>query len=43
MFHEPWEAQAFAVTLALHERGLFSWPAWAAALAARTVGVSASR
>jgi nitrile hydratase accessory protein len=34
VFHEPWEAQAFAMTLALHERGLFTWPEWAAALAA---------
>src|ERR1044072_301877 len=30
---EPGEAQAFAMTLALHERGLFRWPEWAAALA----------
>ena len=26
VFREPWEAQAFAMTLALHERGLFTWP-----------------
>jgi nitrile hydratase accessory protein len=32
VFGEPWQAQAFAMTLALHERGLFTWPAWAAAL-----------
>ena len=32
VFREPWEAQAFAMTLALHERGLFSWPEWAATL-----------
>src|SRR6202158_1763857 len=30
---EPWEAQAFAMALALHERGLFTWPQWAATLA----------
>jgi len=35
VFREPWEAQAFAMTLALHERGLFSWSEWAAALAAQ--------
>ena len=35
VFREPWEAQAFAMTLALHERGLFTWPEWAAALARR--------
>jgi nitrile hydratase accessory protein len=33
VFREPWEAQAFAMTLALHERGLFTWPQWAATLA----------
>ena len=32
MFREPWEAQAFAMALALHERGLFTWPEWAATL-----------
>ncbi len=34
VFREPWEAQAFAMTLALHERGVFTWNEWAAALAA---------
>jgi nitrile hydratase accessory protein len=34
VFREPWEAQAFAMTLALHERGVFTWSEWAAALAA---------
>ena len=33
-FREPWEAEAFAMTLALHERGVFTWPEWASALAA---------
>src|SRR5437868_14223056 len=33
-FREPWEAQAFAMTAALYRRGLFSWPEWAATLAA---------
>jgi nitrile hydratase accessory protein len=33
VFREPWEAQAFAMTLALHARGVFTWPEWAAALA----------
>jgi len=32
VFREPWEAQAFAMALALHERGLFTWPEWAATL-----------
>jgi len=34
VFHEPWEAQAFAMTVALYRRGLFAWTEWAAALAA---------
>jgi nitrile hydratase accessory protein len=33
VFREPWEAQAFAMVLALHERGLFTWNEWAATLA----------
>ena len=33
VFREPWEAQAFAMALALHARGLFTWNEWAAALA----------
>src|SRR2546430_9689744 len=33
VFREPWEAQAFAMALALHQRGLFTWPEWAATLA----------
>jgi len=33
VFREAWEAQAFAMTLALHEKGLFTWPEWAAILA----------
>ena len=34
MFREPWEAQAFAMTLALYDRGLFTWPEWAETLSA---------
>jgi nitrile hydratase accessory protein len=34
VFREPWEAQAFAMTVALHERGHFTWPEWAEALSA---------
>lgn len=33
VFREPWEAQAFAMALALHDRGLFTWSEWATALA----------
>jgi nitrile hydratase accessory protein len=32
VFREPWEAQAFAMALALQKRGLFTWGEWAAAL-----------
>ena len=43
VFDEPWQAQAFALAVSLHERGVFSWPQWAAALgeqlaAARAAG-----
>jgi nitrile hydratase accessory protein len=33
VFREPWEAHAFAIALALHQRGLFTWTEWAATLA----------
>jgi nitrile hydratase accessory protein len=33
VFREPWQAHAFALALTLHERGLFTWPEWAQALA----------
>jgi nitrile hydratase accessory protein len=32
VFREPWEAQAFAMALALEQRGVFTWSEWAAAL-----------
>jgi nitrile hydratase accessory protein len=34
VFGAPWQAQAFAMVVALHQRGLFTWPEWAQALAA---------
>jgi nitrile hydratase accessory protein len=34
VFGEPWEAQVFAITLALHRRGLFTWTEWSTTLAA---------
>lgn len=33
VFREAWEAQAFAMALLLHERGVFTWTEWAATLA----------
>jgi nitrile hydratase accessory protein len=32
VFNAPWEAAAFAMTLALHRRGVFTWAEWAAYL-----------
>jgi nitrile hydratase accessory protein len=29
VFAEPWQAQAFALALKLHETGAFTWPEWA--------------
>ena len=34
VFAEPWQAEAFALTVRLHEAGCFTWQEWAAALAA---------
>lgn len=34
VFAEPWNAQAFAMTVHLHEKGLFSWSEWVEALSA---------
>ena len=33
VFQEPWEAQAFALAVALHERGAFTWAEWSETLA----------
>jgi nitrile hydratase accessory protein len=35
VFPEPWAAEAFAMTVHLHERGLFTWNEWADALSAQ--------
>ncbi len=40
VFGAPWHARVFALALALHERGVFSWGEWATALAAQ-IGNSA--
>lgn len=42
VFAEPWQAQAFAITLALHRRGLFSWPQWAEALSRQIAAAQAA-
>jgi nitrile hydratase accessory protein len=35
VFREPWEAQAFALAVGLHERGRFAWREFAERLAAQ--------
>ena len=32
VFAEPWQAHAFALTIQLHQKGLFDWREWAEAL-----------
>lgn len=34
VFAAPWEAQAFALVVRLHEQGCFGWDEWAGALGA---------
>ena len=41
VFAEPWMAQAFAMVLQLHQKGLFTWPEWAAALSAQIAAAQA--
>jgi nitrile hydratase accessory protein len=42
VFAAPWEAHAFAMVVTLHEKGLFTWPEWAAALAAEIKAAQAA-
>ena len=41
VFKAPWEAQAFAMTLTLHQRGVFAWSEWADALGAELAAAAA--
>jgi nitrile hydratase accessory protein len=34
VFEEPWQAQAFALAVAMHDRGVFTWPEWSRTLGA---------
>ena len=43
VFREAWEAEAFAMAVALHEARLFTWSEWAEALSRRIAGAAASR
>jgi nitrile hydratase accessory protein len=42
VFREPWQAKTFALVHSLHERGVFTWPEWTSALAARIAEVGDS-
>ncbi len=42
IFNEAWEAQAFAMVVALHEAKLFSWSEWTAALSREIAAASRS-
>jgi nitrile hydratase accessory protein len=42
VFAEPWQANAFAMTLTLYEREVFSWPEWVATLAAEIKSAQAA-
>lgn len=41
IFAAPWQAAAFAMTVALHEKGAFSWSEWAETLG-REIAASGS-
>ena len=41
VFRAPWEAQAFAMAVVLHERGVFTWPEWSARLADQIAAATA--
>jgi len=38
VFNEPWEAQAFAMVINLHQKGAFTWAEWADALSSQIHG-----
>ena len=42
VFHAPWEAQVFALTVKLNEQGVFSWPEWCQHLGAE-IGAAQAR
>ncbi len=42
VFREPWQAHAFALAVSLHQRGLFTWPEWAQALAQQIAAAQAA-
>ncbi len=42
VFGEPWQAQAFAMAVKLHERGVFTWKEWAEVLAGEIANAQAA-
>jgi nitrile hydratase accessory protein len=42
VFREPWEASAFALTVKLHESGLFAWTEWADTLSSKITEAQAA-
>ncbi len=38
VFREPWEAQAFSMTVMLHQQGHFTWKEWTECLGAEIAG-----
>jgi nitrile hydratase accessory protein len=41
VFAAPWQAQAFAMTVRLHEQGCFTWTEWAECLSAEITAAQA--
>ena len=42
VFAAPWQAKAFAMTVSLHEKGLFEWSEWCDALSAEIKAAQAA-
>ena len=42
IFNEPWQAQAFALTVTVHQQGLFTWDEWATCLSEEIAADKAS-
>jgi len=41
VFPAPWAARAFAMAVAMHERGVFSWGEWSKTLGAHVAAATA--
>ena len=40
VFPAPWAARAFALAVALHERGVFTWPEWSELLGGKVAAAT---